>query len=198
MAMRYPKDHTQKTRQAILGAAGRVFRQVGFHGGGVDAVMAEAGLTAGGFYSHFRNKDALFSEFIRSDMEQMRKQWHAVRSQSMGHRWLLESVRRYLSRAHLEDVENGCFLPTLISEISRAGEDSKLAFEHGLIGWMQELASEVDEIDESQVLALLALSVGGLALSRSVHNQQFADRIREACISAADERGLADRRKANT
>ena len=68
--MRYPKDHIQKTRQAILDAAGRGFRRLGFHGGGVDAVMAEAGLTAGGFYAHFKNKDALFSEFIRNDMEQ--------------------------------------------------------------------------------------------------------------------------------
>ncbi len=188
----------QKTRQAILDAAGRIFRRLGFHGGGVDAVMAEAGLTAGGFYAHFKNKNALFSEFIRHDMEQLSKRRYADRSRFTGREWVLESLRRYLSRVHFEDVEKGCFLPSLISEISRAGEDSKLAFEDGLNDWMHTLASELDEEDETQVLALIALSVGGLSLSRSVNNQQFADRIREACMNAADERGCSCRRKGNT
>ncbi len=196
--MRYPKDHIQKTHQAILDAAGRVFRRLGFHGGGVDAVMAEAGLTAGGFYAHFKNKDALFSEFIRDDMEQLSKRRYADRSRFTGREWVLESLRRYLSRVHFEDVEKGCFLPSLISEISRAGEDSKLAFEDGLNDWMQTLASELDEEDETQVLALIALSVGGLSLSRSVSNQQFADQIREACINVADNCGCSCRRKGNT
>ncbi len=188
----------QKTRQSILDAAGRVFRRLGFHGGGVDAVMAEAGLTAGGFYAHFKNKDALFSEFIRDDMEQLSKRRYADRSRFTGREWVLESLRRYLSRVHFEDVETGCFLPALISEISRAGEESKLAFEDGLNDWMQTLASKLEEKDERHVLALIALSVGGLLLSRSVNNPQFADRIREACMNAADERGFSDRMKGNT
>ena len=198
MAMRYPKDHVQKTRQAILDAAGRVFRRLGFHGGGVDAVMAEAGLTAGGFYAHFKNKDALFSAFIRDDMEQLSKRRYADRSRFTGREWVLESMRRYLSRVHFEDVEKGCFLPALMSEISRAGEDSKLALEDGLNDWMQTLASELDEKDKTQVLALIALSVGGLSLSRSVNNQQFADRIREACMNAADALTRSSIRKGNT
>ena len=196
--MRYPKDHLLKTRQAILDAAGRVFRRVGFHGGGVDAVMSEAGLTAGGFYAHFKNKDALFSEFLRNDMAQLSKRRYADRSRFTGREWVLESMRRYLSRVHFEDVEKGCFLPSLMSEISRAGEDSKLALEDGLNDWMQTLASELDEKDKTQVLALIALSVGGLSLSRSVNSRQFADRIREACMNAADARTRPSIRKGNT
>ena len=34
---------------------------------------------------------------------------------------------------------------------------------------------------------LIALSVGGLLLSRSVKSRKFADRIRESCMNAADE-----------
>ena len=45
--MRYSKDHKQATRQRILEAAGRRFKEDGIDGAGVATVMAEAGLTAG-------------------------------------------------------------------------------------------------------------------------------------------------------
>ena len=60
--VRYAADRKEKTRDRILGAAGRVFRRQGYHASGVDAVMAEAGLTAGGFYAHFDSKQALLAE----------------------------------------------------------------------------------------------------------------------------------------
>ncbi len=149
--------------------------------------MAEAGLTVGGFYAHFKNKDALFSEFLRGDGEQLSQMRYADRSRFTGREWVLESLRRYLSRVHFENVEKGCFLPALMSEISRAGDETKLAFEDGLKDWMETFASELDEKDESHALALIALSVGGLLLSRSVKSRKFADRIRESCMNAADE-----------
>ena len=86
-------------------AAGRIFRRLGFRGGGVDAVMAEAGLTAGGFYAHFKNKDALFSEFIRYDMEQLSKRRYADRARFSGREWVLESLRRYLSQRHFKNIK---------------------------------------------------------------------------------------------
>src|SRR6059058_3917570 len=49
--MRYPKDQKQATRQRILEAAGRRFKQDGIDGAGVAAVMSDAGLTNGAFLS---------------------------------------------------------------------------------------------------------------------------------------------------
>ena len=48
--MRYAKDHKEATRKKILDAASRLFREKGYDGIGVDAIMNEAGLTAGGVY----------------------------------------------------------------------------------------------------------------------------------------------------
>ena len=45
--MRYGKDQKQATRQRILQAAGRRFKQDGIDGAGVAAVMSDAGLTNG-------------------------------------------------------------------------------------------------------------------------------------------------------
>ena len=64
--VRYAADRKEKTRDRILGAAGRVFRRQGYHASGVDTVMAEAGLTAGGFYAHFDSKQALLAEAHRA------------------------------------------------------------------------------------------------------------------------------------
>jgi len=43
-----------------------LFNRHGFSDVCIDAVMAEAGLTRGGFYSHFKNKAELFAEAVDS------------------------------------------------------------------------------------------------------------------------------------
>ena len=62
--MRYTAGHREQTRAKILRAAGKVFRRQGYHAAGVDKVMEEAGLTAGGFYAHFDSKEALLAELL--------------------------------------------------------------------------------------------------------------------------------------
>lgn len=59
--MRYAAGHKARTRAKIVKAAGKVFRREGYHRAGVDKVMEEAGLTAGGFYAHFESKEALLA-----------------------------------------------------------------------------------------------------------------------------------------
>ena len=54
-----PEGRRAETRERILTAAGRLFREHGVDGVGVDAVMREAGLTHGGFYAHFKSKGEL-------------------------------------------------------------------------------------------------------------------------------------------
>src|SRR5436309_7813546 len=55
-AMRYSKGHKQETRQRIVEAAGRRFKQDGIDGAGIATVMSDAGLTNGAFYAHFASK----------------------------------------------------------------------------------------------------------------------------------------------
>jgi TetR/AcrR family transcriptional regulator, transcriptional repressor for nem operon len=54
----------QNTRDRIVQSAAKLFRANGYVSTGIDAVMADAGLTAGAFYSHFKSKDALFAEIL--------------------------------------------------------------------------------------------------------------------------------------
>jgi hypothetical protein len=56
---RYDKEHKQATRQRIIDTAGRRFKRDGIDGSGIATLMADAGLTRGGFYSYFDSKSDL-------------------------------------------------------------------------------------------------------------------------------------------
>ena len=62
--MPYSAEHTERTRAKIVDAAARTFNRQGFLAVSIDDVMAEAGLTRGGFYHHFANKEALLVELF--------------------------------------------------------------------------------------------------------------------------------------
>jgi AcrR family transcriptional regulator len=66
--MRYAPGHNDATRERILDAASRLFREHGIAAVGLAKIMAEADLTVGTFYTHFKSKEALVREalFVRS------------------------------------------------------------------------------------------------------------------------------------
>lgn len=60
--MRYAPEHNEATRERILEAASRLFREHGIAAVGLAKIMAEADLTVGTFYTHFKSKEALLRE----------------------------------------------------------------------------------------------------------------------------------------
>jgi TetR/AcrR family transcriptional repressor of mexJK operon len=64
-----PKDLGK--RAAILEAAKRLFSDEGFHGASMDQIAAEAGVSKLTVYSHFGDKEALFSAAVRAKCEEM-------------------------------------------------------------------------------------------------------------------------------
>src|SRR3954467_2966821 len=73
VAMRYGKGHKQATRQRILEAAGRRFKQDGIDGAGVATVMSDAGLTNGAFYAHFASKEDLVANVLADQLRVQRQ-----------------------------------------------------------------------------------------------------------------------------
>ena len=64
-----PKDLGK--RAAILEAAKRLFSDQGFDGASMDQIAAEAGVSKLTVYSHFGDKEALFSAAVRAKCEEM-------------------------------------------------------------------------------------------------------------------------------
>ncbi len=179
--MRYAKDHKAQTRGRILRAATRRFREKGFLGSGVDDVMREAGLTAGGFYAHFGSKEALLRDVLAHSLKETRERLLAGLEDLRGVAWLREVARRYLSRSHRDEAAEGCALPSLSAEVGRMGESARRTFEEHLRDLLAEVEGRAPETPalgaRDRALATLSLFAGSLMLSRAVADRALSDRI---------------------
>ena len=189
----------QRTRERILASAGRVFRREGYAGSGVDELMREAGLTHGGFYAHFRSKEALFAEAVVAALGRTAELMGTGPEDREGVAWLRAAVRRYLSRPHLRAVEEGCALPALVSELGRAGDAPREAFEARLLELLADAGEKAPPgpgLDpQDRVLATVALCVGGVSMARAVKDPALADRILAACRALAVPEAVPPRRE---
>src|SRR5436190_474751 len=123
--MRYSKDQKQTTRERILEAAGRRFKQDGIDGAGVASVMSDAGLTNGAFYGHFRSKEDLVANVLA---DQLRAQRRSFDSQPAGRAGIEAFIRSYLSPQHRDQAAEGCPSAALIDEIVRRPAPTKQVF----------------------------------------------------------------------
>jgi AcrR family transcriptional regulator len=57
-----PERRRQRTREALLDAATKVFAERGFQGASLDEIAATAGYTRGAIYKHFADKEELLHE----------------------------------------------------------------------------------------------------------------------------------------
>jgi TetR/AcrR family transcriptional repressor of nem operon len=189
--VRYAPDQKEKTRAKILEAAGKVFRRQGYHAAGLDKVMEEAGLTAGAFYAHFDSKQTLLAEAVKHAAGEVRGLSEPKLEGLSGSEWIDAFLARYLSLSHCRQLEDGCPLPALVSEVSRADRSVKQSFEtivRELAGKLTSHAIEEGSASaDERALAALAVCVGGLGLARSVQDQGFAEKVLESCRKMARE-----------
>jgi TetR/AcrR family transcriptional regulator, transcriptional repressor for nem operon len=191
--MRYAAGHKQRTRAKIVRAAGRVFRREGYHAAGVDKVMEEAGLTAGGFYAHFVSKEALLAATLEPTAAEVGGRRDKELESLAGRAWVEAFIERYLAPRHMRNTEGGCPLPALASEVARAGSPVKASFESVVRGFATRLVDCAGgELTEERALAIVALCVGGLGIARSVNNDALGERILASCRELAKASLAAD------
>jgi TetR/AcrR family transcriptional regulator, transcriptional repressor for nem operon len=186
--VRYPAGHKQASRRKILDAAAELFRRRGIEATGVDSVMAAAGLTAGGFYSHFRSKEALVAAAVDTAGERAAERWFAPLADRRGVAWSRAFVARYLSEEHRDDRSAGCLVPSLAADVSRAGITPRRHFERRLRGFFEVVAEQAGATtahERERALGAIALCVGGVLLSRVVVDRKLSGEILAACRASA-------------
>jgi TetR/AcrR family transcriptional regulator, transcriptional repressor for nem operon len=176
--MRYNQDHKQATRQRILEAAGRRFKQDGIDGAGVATVMSDAGLTNGAFYAHFASKEDLVANVLA---DQLRAQRQSLDAQSPDRPGLKAFIRSYLSRQHRDQWADGCPSAALLDEIARRPTATKQVFTDELMGVIDDIASRLDptnaEAAQMDALTLFGLMLGTLQLARALTDRNLSDQL---------------------
>jgi AcrR family transcriptional regulator len=176
--MRYGKDQKQATRQRIVEAAGRRFKQDGIDGAGVAIVMSDAGLTNGAFYGHFSSKEDLVANVLA---DQLRAQRHSFDAQPSDRAGLEAFVRSYLSPQHRDQCADGCPSAALLDEIARRPAATRQVFSDELMGVIDDIASRLDptdvEVARTDALTLFGLMVGTLQLARALTDRDLSDQL---------------------
>ena len=176
--MRYSKDHKQATRQRILEAAGRRFKQDGIDGAGVATVMSDAGLTNGAFYAHFSSKEDLVANVLA---DQLRVQRQSLDGEPPDRAGLEAFVRSYLSPEHRDQFADGCPSAALLDEIARRPADTRDVFTEEVMGVVDEIAARINPTDVEagrvDALTVFGLMVGTLQLARTLTDRDLSDRV---------------------
>jgi AcrR family transcriptional regulator len=178
MNMRYSQDHKQATRERILEAAGRRFKQDGIDGSGVAALMSDAGLTNGAFYAHFASKEDLVANVLADQLRTQRQSFDAHPPDRAG---LEAFIRSYLSPEHRDQFADGCPSAALLDEIARRPNDTRDVFTDELMGVIDDVASRLDptgaEAARTDALTLFGLMLGTLQLARALTDRDLSDRL---------------------
>lgn len=168
--MKVSAEQKARNRKAILTRAGQILRAKGPEGIGVSEVMDGAGLTHGGFYGYFPSKEHLAAEAVTEAMAQAA----AYAEGTICAHGFGQFVCGYLSADHLYEVEGGCPIAAVVSEMGRQPPAVRAAFAAGMKAY---LAAASTGQDRMTAIARLAGMIGALALARAV---------------AADDKALAE------
>ena len=179
--MRYEPEHKAKTHQRIVKSASRQFRAQGLSSPGVVKVMQASGLTHGGFYKHFRNRNDLLAEAVDESVCEIGArllEW--AKQVKPGEGWK-EIVKKYLSMEHCEHPEVGCPIAALAPEIARTPP----AVRKRILGSMENYRKQVvefmpgeglDEKEKNFTLIFTAM-VGALSVARTMSDPEGKQRV---------------------
>lgn len=186
--MRVSRAQAEANRETVINVASRLFRERGFDGIGLKDLMKGAGLTQGGFYKQFESKDDLAALASRRAMESATRRWSSAAASRSDP--LQAVVDFYLSADHRGETGDGCPLVALGSDAARQSVDVRKPFQDGIKAHLQVIeellpASGTDDAAPRKAMAMLALMVGAVTLSRIVTDETLADRLLEAAAAEA-------------
>jgi len=168
--MRRSREDAARTRRRAVAAASRLFRERGIESVSLGDVMAKLKMTAGGFYRHFKSKEALAAEACAA----------AFTSSGLGRDTARSSeatLSRYLSKAHRDEPSEGCPLPALASDMARQPAAVRRAYTEGVRDAVRRIREVAPAADPTAHLALLAGMVGALAISRAVNDEKLSEAV---------------------
>jgi TetR/AcrR family transcriptional regulator, transcriptional repressor for nem operon len=181
--MKVTRQQAERNRKRVLDVAGRLFRENGFDGIGVDGLMKGAGLTHGGFYANFKSKEDLVAESCGRTLAELVEGWNKVAGEANGDP-LKAIVAGYLSISHRDDPGNGCVLAALGADVARKSSAVRHAVTEGLRPFIELLTRSIPGRSRTarhkKALTIYASLVGAMVLARAVDDPALSKQILQA------------------
>lgn len=172
--MRYSDEHKAAIRAKIVEEASRALRQGGLDGVSIPAIMKRVGLTHGGFYAHFADRDELVAEAVRqAGNETAERLFEPAPS-------LDAALGTYLSAQHAAHPEHGCVVAALGTEAPRQGAAVRKAFAWVAKGLLQLVQSKLDPREQTlsdEALERTSKMVGAIVLARLLDDPKLTNRL---------------------
>jgi TetR/AcrR family transcriptional regulator, transcriptional repressor for nem operon len=176
----------EATHERIVETAARAIRRTGYGGAGVAEIMKEAGLTHGGFYAHFDSREGMLAEAADRAGADGLAVLARVAEAAPPNQALEAMLRTYLSREHVEDVEAGCPVAALGSEMPRQAPKVRRAATRRIKEMIDLVARQSPDWGQpgahERALVTLATALGALVLARAVDDPKLSDAVRKAAL----------------
>lgn len=186
--MRMSQEEKERSHGRIVEGAARLLRVHGIEGTSVADVMAQAGMTIGGFYKHFDSKDALVSAALRSAFETVPARVDGELVATEPARALAEYRALYLSMDHVRSPGIGCPVATLSGDVGRAPPELKVAFGAGVRRIVERIAGCLRGSEarrRAKATREFAMMVGAVMIARASDPDTARD-VLAACRPAAN------------
>lgn len=167
LVVRYPPDHKEKLRAALLEAAVEQMKINGFMGIGVDGIASAAGVTSGAVYSNFTSKAGLLTAIIETYLGQFSDAPDSTQDDIDG---LKDFLAYYIGTTHCLDVENGCIMPALSEDVARHPA-AREAYDRQATAFATRIANALGgepEQAQRRAWSLVALMVGAVTVARAM------------------------------
>lgn len=182
---RYKDGQAAATHGRIVDKASGMIREKGLDKASVAEVMKAAGLTVGGFYAQFADKDAMLAEAMALAIAPSEKRFRFLAGKALELSQPGFVADRYLSEDRVANLADGCAAAALVSELHRAPEGVRAAFQDGAAA----AARQLDDLfggDDEVSWAAYAMLVGALALLRALPDEAAKARLRRGAAKALD------------
>jgi TetR/AcrR family transcriptional regulator, transcriptional repressor for nem operon len=180
--VRVSRDQAAANRQALVTAAGRLFRQKGIDGVGVAELCEAAGMTHGALYSHFGCKEDLVTEaFVQGQAASSKRLDSAVGLDPD----ISTILDFYVSRRQRDNAVDCCPLLASASEAARQSKPTKRAFAAAFDELSATVAMALGKRDprsDARAMVIAASMIGTVAVARALDPAQS-----DALIEAARE-----------
>jgi len=178
----------EQTKLRMLDAASRSFRSHGFAGVGVDGIAKEAGVTSGAFYAHLGSKNKAFEAILITGLDEVIEGVPKFQN-DFKEEWVQAFADYYLGSPHIEDLECGCAMASLTSEVVRSDSKLQSIYEQKMskiADLMAEgLAEGSDGEKKARAWTILSTLIGGLNVVRAIGDETVAHTIAISIKSAA-------------